>query len=79
MNTMEDFSVEHIITQCSIKAFIYRKHISEILNIHPIEVLVTCGRHKTLEGNFIEGIVSAKLPEKKVAMSWYNSKRYQRV
>jgi hypothetical protein len=64
MNTMEDFSIEHIITQCSIKAFIYRKHISEILNIHPKEVLVACGRHETLEGKFYRRNCERQAPRK---------------
>ncbi len=48
---------------------IYRKHIRKILNIHLIEGLIACGKHETLEGNPIEGIVIAKFSDKKAAMS----------
>jgi uncharacterized protein (DUF1330 family) len=46
---------------------------------HPIELLVTYGKHEVLEGDPIEGIVIAKFPDVKTAKDWYYSEAYQSV
>ena len=46
---------------------------------HPIDVLVAYGKHEVLEGDPIEGIVTAKLPNVKAAKDWYYSEAYQSV
>ena len=46
---------------------------------HPIEVLVSYGKHEVLEGDPIEGIVIAKFPTVKAAKDWINSEAYQDI
>ena len=46
---------------------------------HPIEVLVAYGKYEVLEGDPIEGIVIAKIPNVKAAKDWYYGEAYQSV
>ena len=44
---------------------------------HPIKVLAAYGRHVTLEGPDVEGIVVAEFPSIEEARAWYDSPAYQ--
>ena len=44
---------------------------------HPIKVLAAYGRHVTLEGADVEGIVVAEFPSIEEARAWYDSPAYQ--
>ena len=46
---------------------------------HPIEVLVAYGKHESLEGDPIEGMVIARFPTVKAAKDWYHGEAYQGV
>src|SRR5579863_1749341 len=46
---------------------------------HPVEVLVTDGKHEVLEGDPIEGMVIVKFPSVKAAKDWCYSEAYQNV
>jgi uncharacterized protein (DUF1330 family) len=43
----------------------------------PIKVLVAYGRHVTLEGPEVEGVVVAEFPSVEEARAWYDSPAYQ--
>jgi uncharacterized protein (DUF1330 family) len=57
----------------------YWTGIQATMKGHPIEVLVAYGKHEVLEGDPIEGIVSAKFPNVKAAKDCYYSEAYQTV
>lgn len=44
---------------------------------HPIKILAAYGRHVTLEGDDVEGIVIAEFPSVEEAQAWYHSPAYQ--
>ena len=44
---------------------------------HPIKVLAAYGRHVTLEGPEVEGVVVAEFPSVEEARAWYDSPAYQ--
>lgn len=44
---------------------------------HPIQALAAYGRHETLEGPEVEGIVIAEFPSMDEARAWYDSPAYQ--
>ena len=46
---------------------------------HPIKVLAAYGRHVTLEGPEVEGVVVAEFPSVEEARAWYDSPAYQEV
>lgn len=43
----------------------------------PIKVLAAYGRHVTLEGPDVEGVVLAEFPTIEAARAWYDSPAYQ--
>jgi uncharacterized protein (DUF1330 family) len=43
----------------------------------PIKVLAAYGRHVTLEGPDVEGVVVAEFPTLEAARAWYDSPAYQ--
>ncbi len=47
------------------------------LDGRPIKVLAAYGRHETLEGPDVEGIVLAEFPTLEDARAWYDSPAYQ--
>jgi uncharacterized protein (DUF1330 family) len=57
----------------------YWTGIEATMKGHPIEALVAYGKHEVLEGDPIEGIVTAKFPNGKAAKDWYYGEAYQRV
>jgi uncharacterized protein (DUF1330 family) len=46
---------------------------------HPIRILAAYGRHVTLEGPEVEGVVIAEFPTLEEARAWYDSAAYQEV
>lgn len=44
---------------------------------HPIKALAAYGRHVTLEGPDVEGVVIAEFPTVEEARDWYDSPEYQ--
>ena len=46
---------------------------------HPIKILAAYGRHVTLEGPEVEGVVIAEFPSIEDARAWYDSPAYQEV
>jgi uncharacterized protein (DUF1330 family) len=47
------------------------------LDGRPIKVLAAYGRHVTLEGSDVEGVVIAEFPTLEDARAWYESPAYQ--
>ena len=57
----------------------YWAKIRATLEGHPIKVLAAYGRHVTLEGPEVEGVVVAEFPSVEEARAWYDSPAYQEV
>ena len=57
----------------------YGSKVSATLEGHPIKVLAAYGRHVTLEGPEVEGVVVAEFPSLEEARAWYDSPAYQAV
>ena len=55
----------------------YWSKIRATMEGRPIKVLAAYGRHLTLEGPEIEGIVIAEFPSIEEARAWYDSAAYQ--
>ncbi len=55
----------------------YWQETPATLEGRPIEVLAAYGRHVTLEGPDVEGVVIAKFPTLEDAQAWYDSPAYQ--
>ena len=57
----------------------YWAKIRGTLEGHPIKILAAYGRHVTLEGPEVEGVVVAEFPTLEEARAWYDSPAYQEV
>jgi uncharacterized protein (DUF1330 family) len=57
----------------------YWAKIRATLEGHPIKILAAYGRHVTLEGPEVEGVVIAEFPTLEAARAWYDSPAYQEV
>ena len=57
----------------------YWAKISATLAGCPIKILAAYGRHVTLEGPEVEGVVVAEFPTLEEARAWYDSPAYQEV
>lgn len=55
----------------------YWAKIRSTLEGHPIKILAAYGRHVTLEGPEVEGVVVAEFPSIEDARAWYDSPAYQ--
>ena len=55
----------------------YWAKIRATLEGHPIKILAAYGRHVTLEGPEVEGVVVAEFPTLEAARAWYDSPAYQ--
>jgi uncharacterized protein (DUF1330 family) len=55
----------------------YQSKVPPTLEGQPIKVLAAYGRHVTLEGPEVEGVVIAEFPSLEEAHAWYNSPAYQ--
>ena len=57
----------------------YFAKIRATLEGRPIKILAAYGRHVTLEGPEVEGVVVAEFPTLEEARAWYDSPAYQEV
>ena len=57
----------------------YWAKIGGTLEGHPIKTLAAYGKHVTLEGPEVEGVVVAEFPSVEEARAWYDSPAYQEV
>lgn len=55
----------------------YWEKVKGTMDGHPLKVLAAYGRHLTLEGPDVEGVVIAEFPTLDEARSWYESPAYQ--
>lgn len=55
----------------------YSEKVPATLDGRPIKVLAAYGRHVTLEGPDVEGVVLAEFPTLEDARAWYDSPAYQ--
>ena len=69
------FIREKTIDQSELEA--YWAKIRATMAGHPIKVLAAYGRHVTLEGSEVEGVVVAEFPSVEEARAWYDSPAYQ--
>ena len=69
------FLREKTLDQSELKA--YWAKIRATMEGHPIKVLAAYGRHMTLEGPDIEGVVVAEFPSVEEARAFYDSPAYQ--
>ena len=58
---------------------VYWAKIRATLEGRPIKILAAYGRHVTLEGPEVEGVVVAEFPTLEEARAWYDSPAYQEV
>ena len=71
------FIREKKLDQSELKA--YWAKIRATTEGHPIKILAAYGRHVTLEGPEVEGVVVAEFPSVEEARAWYDSPAYQEV
>jgi uncharacterized protein (DUF1330 family) len=57
----------------------YWAKIPATLEGRPIKIRAAYGRHVTLEGPEVEGVVIAEFPSVEEARAWYDSPAYQEV
>ena len=69
------FIREKTLDQSELQA--YWAKIRATMEGHPIKVLAAYGRHVTLEGPEVEGVVVAEFPSVEKARDWYDSPAYQ--
>ncbi len=69
------FMREKTLNQAELEA--YWKRVGETMNGHPLKVLAAYGKHLTLEGPDVEGVVIAEFPSVDAARAWYESPAYQ--
>ena len=55
----------------------YSQKVPATIGSRPIKVLAAYGRHVTLEGPEVEGVVVAEFPTLEDARTWYDSPEYQ--
>ena len=56
---------------------VYTPKASASLAGHPIKILAAYGRHETLEGPPVEGVVIVEFPSFAEAKAWYDSPAYR--
>ncbi|WP_339750353.1 DUF1330 domain-containing protein [uncultured Rubinisphaera sp.] len=69
------FTREKTLDQSELKT--YGEKTPATLEGHEIKILAAYGRHVTLEGPEVEGVVIAEFPSVEEAQAWYNSPAYQ--
>ncbi len=69
------FIREKTLDQSELEA--YWSKIRATLGGRPVKVLAAYGRHVTLEGPQVEGVVVAEFPSVEEARAWYDSPAYQ--
>jgi uncharacterized protein (DUF1330 family) len=71
------FIREKTLDQSELEA--YWSKIRTTLEGRPIKILAAYGKHVTLEGPEVEGVVVAEFPTLEEARAWYDSSAYQEV
>jgi uncharacterized protein (DUF1330 family) len=69
------FMREQTLDQSELEA--YWAQVTATLDGRPIKVLAAYGKHLTLEGPDVEGVVIAEFPTLEDARDWYESPAYQ--
>ena len=69
------FMREKTLNQSELEA--YWARVKETMDGHPLKVLAAYGKHVTLEGPDVEGVVIAEFPSLEEARAWYDSPAYQ--
>ena len=69
------FMREKTLNQSELEA--YWARVKETMDGHPLKVLAAYGKHVTLEGPDVEGVVIAEFPSIEAARAWYDSPAYQ--
>lgn len=69
------FMREKTLNQSELEA--YWARVKETMEGHPLKVLAAYGKHVTLEGSDVEGVVIAQFPSLEEARVWYDSPAYQ--
>jgi uncharacterized protein (DUF1330 family) len=69
------FTREKTLDQSELEA--YWSQAPATLAGHPIKILAAYGRHVTLEGPEVEGVVVAEFPSLEEARAWYDSPAYR--
>lgn len=69
------FMREKTLDQSELEA--YWENVKGSLDGRPIKVLAAYGKHLTLEGPDVEGVVIAEFPTLEDARDWYDSPAYQ--
>jgi uncharacterized protein (DUF1330 family) len=69
------FMRERTLDQTELEA--YWQRVTPTLEGRPIKVLAAYGKHLTLEGPDVEGVVIAEFPTLQEARDWYESSAYQ--
>jgi uncharacterized protein (DUF1330 family) len=57
----------------------YRSKVRPTLEGRPVRMLAAYGRHVTLEGPEVEGVVVAEFPSLEEVRAWYDSPAYQEI
>lgn len=71
------FMREKTLDQSELEA--YWEQVKGTLEGRPIKVLAAYGKHLTLEGPDVEGVVIAEFPTLDEARDWYDSPAYQKA
>ncbi|MBX3420597.1 MAG: DUF1330 domain-containing protein [Pirellulaceae bacterium] len=69
------FIREKTLDQSELEA--YWEKVTATLQGRPFKVLAAYGKHLTLEGPDVEGVVIAEFPSVEEAQDWYDSPAYQ--
>ena len=69
------FMREKTLNQSELEA--YWACVKDTMDGHPLKVLAAYGKHVTLEGPDVEGVVIAEFPSLEAARAWYDSPAYQ--
>lgn len=71
------FMREKTLDQSELEA--YWAAVKATMDGHPLKVLAAYGKHVTLEGPDVEGVVIAEFPSLQEARDWYDSPAYQKA
>jgi len=69
------FMREKTLDQSELEA--YWEKVKGTMDGRPLKVLAAYGKHRTLEGPDVEGVVIAEFPTLEEARDWYDSPAYQ--
>lgn len=69
------FMREKTLNQSELEA--YWARVKATMDGYSLKVLAAYGRHVTLEGQDVEGVVIAEFPSLEEARAWYDSPAYQ--